>query len=323
MALSLLLLGGVIAIFASSRVSYETNDKLARIQENGRFALDQLVRDIRSAGFVGCARAPTYVSTSLNNSNLLQWNFLDGPVRGFQATDDAWDPALDASLSAAAAGSDVLVLRIPRREAQPLRLTTSMASGTDALTVPAVTNGVRVGDIALAYSCEAQAYFQVTSFAGGRIEHASLSALQPGNSSDDISYAFRENAEVIPVQTVAYFVAPSTADANATSLWRRTALNNPEELVEGIERMELQFGLDTNGDSVVDQYVTADAVDTNWASVFSVRVALLVRSLQEYGADVDRRQYQVLDAVVPAPADRRLREVFTATANLRNRVPVN
>ena len=40
MAISLLLLGGVISIFVSSKSSYETNERLSRIQENGRFALN-------------------------------------------------------------------------------------------------------------------------------------------------------------------------------------------------------------------------------------------------------------------------------------------
>src|SRR5690606_32670244 len=36
MAISLLLLAGVVAIFSSSRSSYETTTRLSRIQENGR-----------------------------------------------------------------------------------------------------------------------------------------------------------------------------------------------------------------------------------------------------------------------------------------------
>jgi type IV pilus assembly protein PilW len=323
-SLSLLLLSGIVAIFMSSRASYETTDKLSRIQETGRFALDQIMRDIRSAGFVGCARTPTYVSTSLSSSTTLQWNFLDGPVRGFQSLGGStWSPTLDTSVTGAANGSDVLVLRVPRRGAEPLRLTASMTAGTDDLTVPAATSGVRAGDIAMAYSCEAQAYFQVTSFAGTTIEHKTGGST-PGNASDDISYAFRENAEVIPVQTVIYYIRASSADAAIPALWRRIGLNAAEELAEGVEKMEAQFGVDTNGDTVVDSYVTADAVGaSNWGNVYSVSVALLVRSMQAYGTDTDQQTYHLLDVDVSTPGDRHLRQVFTATANLRNRVPVN
>lgn len=329
MALSLLLLGGVIAMFSSSRASYETTDRLSRIQENGRFALDQVTRHIRSAGFVGCARQPAYASTSLNSAGNLQWNFLDGAVRGFQSTGvNTWSPTIDPSVTSPASGSDVLVLRAPASDAEPLRLTASMTTGTDNLIVPNVTTGVQAGDVALAYSCEAQAYFHVSSFAGGVISHAAAPSATPGNAVDTINYAFRLNAEVIPVETVVYYiresmgVASGELPAGTTSLWRRIALNPAQELVEGVERMELEFGVDTNGDTVVDEYRTANAV-TNWADVFSVSVALLVRSLEEYGTDSDQRAYQLLNVNVPAPADRRMREVFAATASIRNRVPVN
>jgi type IV pilus assembly protein PilW len=324
LALSLLLLAGVVAIFASSRASYEATDHLARVQENGRFALDQLVRDIRSAGFVGCARSPTYLSTSLNDNAVLQWNFLDGPVRGYQYTSAAtWLPALDTSVTSPADGSDVLVLRIPKPDAEPLRLQSPMASNTSDLVVPNVTtSGLQVGDVALAYSCEAQSVFQVTGFAGGVIAHATTAGV-PGNANDNLGYTYRLNAEVLPMQTVIYYIRQGLTAGAGTSLWRRVALNDPEELVEGVEQMQLEFGVDTSGDSVVDSYVTADAV-TDWGSVYSVRVALLQRSLQEYGTDVDTRTYQLLnEPIVAAPGDRRLREIFSTTASIRNRVPVN
>jgi Type IV Pilus-assembly protein W len=57
--------------------------------------------------------------------------------------------------------------------------------------------------------------------------------------------------------------------------------------------------------------------------VYSVSVALLVRSLEQYGTDRDQRTYQLLNVSVAAPADRRLREVFSATASIRNRTRVN
>ena len=166
MALSLLLLGGVIAIFMSTRASYESTDKLSRIQENGRFALDEIARDARSAGYVGCARAPKDVSTSLSNNTGLLWNFLEGPIRGYQfVSANTWSPGIDAAVVTPADGSDVLVLRIPERDATPLRVTVDMASGTDALTVPNTTTaGLNTGDIAMAYSCLGQAYFQVNGF---------------------------------------------------------------------------------------------------------------------------------------------------------------
>lgn len=326
MMLSLLLLSGVISVFVSSRASYETTDRLSRIQENGRFALDQVVRDIRSAGFPGCARVPTDVVTSLNSSTDLKWNFLDGPVRGYQYTGPgAYSPTLDTTnipSVSASTNSDVLVVRRPEREAQPLRLQADMTSGTADLIVPNTTSsGLDANDIAMVYNCQAQAYFQVSTFSGGTITHTTGGS--PGNSSNDIVVPFPANSEVIPVETVIYYIRPSTTAVGAApSLWRRIGGNAPEELVEGVEQMQLRFGIDTNGDATVDSYQTANAV-TDWKRVYSVEVALLVRSLDEYGADKDTEAYQLLDVAVPAINDRRMREIFTTTVGIRNLIRVN
>ena len=84
----------------------------------------------------------------------------------------------------------------------------------------------------------------------------------------------------------------------------------------------MRYGVDINGDVIVDEYRTADK-SVDWNDVISVSVALLARSLEEYGVDTDQRSYTLLDVTVAGPGDRRLREVFTATASIRNRVRVN
>lgn len=47
----LLLLGGVVQIFFSNSQAYRVQDDMARVQENGRFALDMLAQNIRKAGY--------------------------------------------------------------------------------------------------------------------------------------------------------------------------------------------------------------------------------------------------------------------------------
>ena len=54
LTISLFLIGGVIQIYASTRVTYRTNEGLARLQENARFLFDRLQADIDAAGFMGC-----------------------------------------------------------------------------------------------------------------------------------------------------------------------------------------------------------------------------------------------------------------------------
>jgi type IV pilus assembly protein PilW len=54
MALGVVLLLGLIQIFAGVRSSFNAADSRARIQESGRFALEFLRRDARMAGHLGC-----------------------------------------------------------------------------------------------------------------------------------------------------------------------------------------------------------------------------------------------------------------------------
>lgn len=50
--LGLILLGGVLQVFLSSRQTYSANEAMSRMQENGRFALEFIARSARLAGYL-------------------------------------------------------------------------------------------------------------------------------------------------------------------------------------------------------------------------------------------------------------------------------
>lgn len=320
MVLGLLIMGGVLSMFASSRRTYESTDQLSRVQENGRYALNQIVHDLRSAGYIGCARGVVNTNTTLNEAHIL-WN-MAVPVQGFDwASAGTWAPALDADTAAATPnrldGSDILVVRAPRRDALPVRLTTSMAAATDDLTVTTVSPApLSAGDTAMIADCEGRAFFQVASYGGGLITREAGGTWL--NSTDDLGYPFRENAEVVSFETTIYFIANSNF-GTGPALWRRVSGGTAaEEIAEGVQRIEARFGEDTNGDRRVDQYSIASDV-SSWDDVVSVNIALLVRSTNEYGTDVDARTYDMLGTSVGPFNDRRMRELFVTTVTLRNK----
>jgi type IV pilus assembly protein PilW len=339
-AISLLLLAGVVTMFIGSKQSYETTERLSRIQENGRYALDQIVDDLRAAGFQGCARpnmatsrADDYSVTTLNTPTQMLWNFA-APVQGYNASGTGvWTPVLDASITTPANTgpdniSDVIALHVPARDAVALHLTVAQVSGTDPLQVGVVAPPpLKAGDTAMISDCAARAWFQVTDYIGGTVTHAQGGA-NPGNLSADLMHPFDLGAEIVRVMTVMYYIRPSTADPTVNSLWRKMSSDagtTTEELAEGIERLEVQYGVDSaGGDGRVDQYVNADGViaPATWADVISVRVALLARSMDAYGTDRDRETYVLLDPAAPVGPfnDRFQRRVFTTTVALRNQV---
>jgi len=320
MGISLVLLAGVVTLFANSRRSYESNDHLAKIQENGRFALDTIMRDLRTAGYAGCAKGVPFNNT-LNSNTTLPWNFSQS-VAGFQSTGAAWTPTIDALVqSPAAVNSDVLVVRSPDPDAATQYLASDLAGGTDDVTItPPVSYAA--GDVLLISDCNAASVFEISAYsnATGTISHAAGAGVankSPGNATADLGYAYLAGAAIIPMRTTIYYVRQSSDPTHGNSLWRRVGIGTPEELVEGVDSLQVLYGRDTNGDRVVDDYVTANSV-TNWDTVVSVRVGLLVRSVDQYANNPDVN-HTVLDQAIGAATDQRERLVFTSTATLRNK----
>jgi len=327
MTLSLVLLGGVVALFASARKSYESNEHLARIQENGRFALDQITRDIRAAGYTGCAKDTPFASTLVTTTNPLVWDFRF-PAYGFQSTGTAWLPALDATLapSAAAVNSDVLVLRTPDPDLRVRRTTTLMATPSADLVVTPAAPALAPGDSALITDCTSMSVFEVTSDSAGVVKHAGTTKqsaingglISAGNLSASLGYAFREGSMVLRMQSVVYYVRQSGIAANGNSLWRRRARDAPEEMVEGVDSLQVVYGVDTNADRVVDAYKTAAAIAAgDWGGVVSIRIGLLLRSVEQYGKSPDV-EHKVIGQTILAAADNRERLTLATTVALRN-----
>jgi type IV pilus assembly protein PilW len=337
MVVSLLLLAGILTLFANSRTTYESNDRLARIQENGRLALDLIARDVRGAGYWGCAKrtATKPLRNLLNNSTDLLWNFATA-VQGFDATATSWNPALVAPASTDRAdtdsggpdidgptiGSDVLVLRGPRRDTVSQTVQTNTSGTSNLVAYTATAGNINNNDIAIVANCKEASIFQVTTYSAGTITHTAV-ANTPGNSTADISGQYYSNqAEVFPVETVVYFVDTSTSapapGVTGTSLWRRAG-GTVEEVVEGVDSFQVTFGVDIDGNHLADRYDTADAV-TNWDDVVAVRVGLLMRSLTAYGPDRDSVARSLLGQSIPAFNDGYQRLVFTTTMTLRNKV---
>jgi type IV pilus assembly protein PilW len=87
------------------------------------------------------------------------------------------------------------------------------------------------------------------------------------------------------------------------------------------------YGEDTDAppDNQANIYRQASDV-LNWTDVVSVRIALLVRTAENSGPDVDTKTYNLAGISVDptsgaTPDDRRQRRVFTSTIQLRNPIP--
>jgi len=323
MTISLILLAGVLAVVYSSKVSYNENERLGRIQENGRAALELVLRDLRGAGFPGCAQPIKdlfQINNVLSTPTGLLWN-LAQPVYGYEAGASAWTPALDTTvIPSATTGNDVVVVRSVRANS-PSFPTTKFVNPTDDIEVskdPSET--IAAGTPMVISDCAGASIFVatgVTESAGGTkmtLVHGTGGA--PTNADNDLKNVFTGGARVAPIVTIIYYIRPSAAGGPA--LWRVVSGGGPEEVIQGVEAMQIRYGVDTDGDSLVNSYVDASAV-TNWSNVICVSVAMLVRSIEQNAATKDTRTYSLLQKTVGPFGDRFQRSIFSTTVTLRNR----
>jgi type IV pilus assembly protein PilW len=344
LTLSLLLMGGALSILYSTKLTSAENERIARIQEAGRTAFELIRQDARGAGYVGCARPHTnsagftnYNSANLNNTTLL-WDF-SKPVYGFHASGSTWNPALDPAIPASpqpVTGSDVLVLRTTRPGSPVFRTNVAATGGTadisvdrDASVSLRTPTPMIIGDCRYAEVFIASGW--TPSGATASILHAAGGA-PVGNTTNSLTVPltipYRQGALLQPVQTVIYYVASCVAISGPCTtltppaLWQIVGLDTPggaqpQELIQGVEAMQLKFGVDTDQDLLVNKYYTADTVP-NWNSVIGINLAILVGSNDQTGVSTDQQTYSLLGTPFGPYNDRRNRKVFTTTITFRN-----
>ena len=323
MLVGMILLAGIYRIFISTTTSYQFEAELSNIQENGRFAMEFLTRDTRQTGYRGCAGSRVSVTNTLNPGAGSLFDF-DRAIEGF---DDVVDPAAtdfaDMGISPQV-GTDVLILRKLDSDVTVEIVDQMPDSSADLKIIGGISPPpLADNDIVMITDCQAAAVFQITNFTDGTLKanvvHNAGGSTSPGNATKDLGHSFGPGSEVAKMSTYIYFV-----DTNANGefgLYFKVNSGAPQEIVSGVESMQVTYGIDTNGDRNIDAFVVAGGV-ANWADVLAVRIGILVASTNEVQrGDVDIAAYNVNGTNIPAANDRRMRQVFVTTVALRNRLP--
>jgi len=319
LVLGSILTGGAVELYLNTKQAYRLQSAEARLQENGRYAMEILTRSIRGAGFRGCLNSAP--NSTLNSATTHPYNFGIG-IQGFEwtagtattTTATNWGPTLDTNAATnPSARSDIISIRGPIGNG--VLLSTAIASTATNLTVPA--NTLNQCDLVIISDCiSGPSLFQLTSASASTTLALATGACTPGNSRNALNKEYAAGALVMPLGTTNYFIG--TGGSGEPALYRRINENTAEELVDGIENLQILYGVDTNNDSWPNQYLTANNV-TNWATVISVRLNLLART-GENNLTATKQTYRFNETQTTA-TDNRIRQAFTATIGLRNRVP--
>jgi len=337
-ALGVLAVSAALLFFAANKRHFLVQLEATRLQENQRFVVQFLTRDIRGAGYRGCAGDKGPFFNTLNAPNTLEHDFRTG-IEGFDNVPETLPGPLAGTFAGARrvpiAGTDVLVVRGPAGDASGVRAESTATQifavirsrKTNACTggVNRI-NGICPGDYLLISDCQKARIFQVGSIEGsGAITHSGSNS-GPGSANGTWSGAavspharFGTDSEIIRYATFIYYLASNPGGEPA--LYRKVTGRRAEELVEGVEDMQILYGenIDADADGTPDRFVAAAGV-IDWDNVTAIRVWVLLRGFRDNRAEAEQR-YPALDGTTITAPDKRLRKPLVLTIGLRNRLP--
>ena len=304
--IGLLIVVALVGVLASNARNSKTNDRTSELKENGRYALDNIKRELRHAGYRGYTpRAPEsggWVMPTITNECNITGISSDGSfiknvrqaVWGMENGNPFSGNCIPSANYNSASNSDVLVIR--------------HADVTPTLAASAAVLGSTL--------------FLHSSYTG--------ESLLQGSAVPAIDLIGTENAIW---HVYVYYIGYDLNDPSVPALHRVTLSGTTmvdEMIVSGIEQLKLEYGV-ANATAGTTQYYTASNLGsstdyratgvTAWDNVTSVRVWLLARNAKvepgysntstfEMGGVANGNAYTVNDSF--------RRQLFSTVVQLRN-----
>jgi type IV pilus assembly protein PilW len=303
MLLGLFLVAGVITLFLSSRQSFSQDENTARLQDEARYAMQELARDLRMASYITEPLVPGSITPDGSLTLATDcgpgdpdwiYGFMDagtGEINTLTSLDNTDGATANAGYSCIDADEiveDTDVVAIKRTAGDPLP-----EADLEVGTVYVRSNGTT----ALLYQNP-----PATVIAG------------PYN---DWEYRPR----------IYYIRNFSSVEGDGIPSLCRKVLEGggaptmtTECIAQGIENLQLEYGLDTDSDGSADRYLPNPTL-TEIQDVVSARAFILARTRDEDRSRTDGKTYRISNAPDYAPDDnfhRRVYEITVTVHNLRN-----
>jgi len=285
MAIGAVLIFGATDVFVNSRNSYGVNENVTRLQETARYAMSVIEPDVRMSNFWGLLKGAGAVT------NQAAQTAAPGAVApGAAANICGNNFAIDLGTNLQG-DNNVYTLSATRQPG--CNLLTDLDTGAIWTTTPVTTADtltVRRASVFTNAAPTANVLEICTTRISGRLQSdiAACSAAPTGQLSNLIVDAY-------------YVDRNSSQQAGLPALRRKTLSAGgalqfvDQEIIPGVEDMQVQFGIDPFGNTgVATRYVNPDAVPAA-AQIVAVRVWLLVRSDTGETGFTDNAIYQYGD----------------------------
>ena len=301
MTLGLMIVAGMATLFVQTRKSFTQDEMIAQMQDDARFAMNEIVRDVSLGGFWATLLDPSAITTEAAanlgtdcGDGTAKWMYLTQlPVTAISSFDepgaannpsDNFDCLVDVEVQA-----DTDIISIKRVVGNPIAVG-ALVNNTMYLE----TNGVT-----------GQLFEQVTARAPVVTGTVTYWEYRP-------SIYFVQNYE-------------NTAGDGVPTLCRSTLVYvvgtapamTKECLASGVEDMQIEYGIDTDNDGTANQYISAPTA-AQLATLVSVRFLFLFRTVNSDPSYTSNKTFTIGNAAVYSPTDNFYRRVYTITVNVRN-----
>lgn len=279
LAIGAVLMAGVLSVFIGVRTTAEETSSIGELQENGRFALSVLSDDLLRQGFWGdipgtlsadvlqsSPNAPVGIECRGAGSN--NGTFPTSATGHFR---ELWGATVTGSLTMtctstnrAKVGSDLLQIK-------------------RAVTFPQPQNA----DGTLVSTLDSDRYYLYANSNDGVIFRGNLAVANIPTVENGRYWEYQHHVYFVEEQKQGSAVVPVLIQGRLTTGMQF------EPLVEGIERIHYKFGVDTDGDGVVNAFISANNMQEQyWDNEFvinagqpsnirilAVKIFVLVRSI--------------------------------------------
>ncbi len=287
MVLGLAIVAAVGTLSVNALRSYRALSQASEQIENGRYALKIIRDDLEHAGFWGAFNP---ANTNLPAS---QPDPCTTPAPPFQNLIDSFPfpvtGTCTASLTSKVNGTKALILlRADSRATLPADVGKPENAGKTYLQTTPAAYVIGKGATAAAYSLQ-----------------------KPDGSTADIRQLHVR---------IYYIRSYSQTGDGIPTLMRKDPIDsdtNAQALVEGIENLQIQYGIDSDRDGSPNSYTASPASMADWSNVIAVKTYVLARSLDPTPGYTDTKSYDLGNLSV-TPGGPYHRRVFSQTIRLIN-----
>ncbi len=275
-------------VFVNGSRAYAQDDRYARMLENGRYALEQIVTDLRLIAFWGEMTDPAAIATALLPGEDCDIDVFDGSTPVLFNNPHAAPPTVQFDIDANSCPDTMVDVR----------------AGTSQLALKHTSGlGLTAG------AADSVVFLRSNGTAGTLVDDAGSTALPAGFQDWEYSPAIYYIGDIDGIPRLCRSQLSETAFP--------TASPDDQCVATGVEQFHVQFGLDTDTDGVVNRY-KSNPTAAEMEQAIIARVYVLVRSETADPAYKNNKTYNLGDLVVDAGGDGFYRRVFSSTVKLRN-----